>query len=197
MAWCHQPSSYYVIQCWPRSMSLYGITRPQWVANLIALWLTWQLDSFNRWQAIAWTSDCIVHLWIYASSGFNRLTFVFMQFLHNYMCLPNITIAISTFVLVSNGENEETQCCQQQQTCFSTRFRQLPRNLPSFYLIDDFFKICSKIVLVLNLFWMLVLWSKSLVVISSNECFFWGNILLFLYIWSKTISAFQEASNDM
>ena len=31
MAWCHQATSHYLNQCWPRSMSPYGITRPQWV----------------------------------------------------------------------------------------------------------------------------------------------------------------------
>ena len=31
MAWCHQAPSHYLSQCWLRSMSLYGITRPQWV----------------------------------------------------------------------------------------------------------------------------------------------------------------------
>ena len=31
MAWCHQPTSHYLSQCWPRSLSPYGVTRPQWV----------------------------------------------------------------------------------------------------------------------------------------------------------------------
>ena len=31
MAWCHQATSHYLNQCWPRSMSPYGVTRPQWV----------------------------------------------------------------------------------------------------------------------------------------------------------------------
>ena len=31
MAWCHQATSHYLSQCWLRSMSPYGITRPQWV----------------------------------------------------------------------------------------------------------------------------------------------------------------------
>ena len=31
MAWCRQATSHYLSQCWPRSMSLYGISRPQWV----------------------------------------------------------------------------------------------------------------------------------------------------------------------
>ena len=31
MAWCRQATSHYLSQCWPRSISPYGITRPQWV----------------------------------------------------------------------------------------------------------------------------------------------------------------------
>ena len=31
MAWCHQAASHYLSQCWPRFMSPYGVTRPQWV----------------------------------------------------------------------------------------------------------------------------------------------------------------------
>ena len=31
MAWCRQATSHYQSQCWPRSVSPYNITRPQWV----------------------------------------------------------------------------------------------------------------------------------------------------------------------
>ena len=31
MAWCRQATSHYLSQCWPRSLSPYGITRSQWV----------------------------------------------------------------------------------------------------------------------------------------------------------------------
>ena len=33
MAWCHQATSHYLSQCWPRSLSPYGVTRPQWVKH--------------------------------------------------------------------------------------------------------------------------------------------------------------------
>ena len=33
-AWCHQATSHYLSQCWPRSMSPNGVTRPQWVNSL-------------------------------------------------------------------------------------------------------------------------------------------------------------------
>ena len=35
MAWCHQAPSHYLSQCWPRSMSSNGITRPQWVKTAV------------------------------------------------------------------------------------------------------------------------------------------------------------------
>ena len=31
MAWCCQATSHYLSQCWPRSVSPYGVIRPQWV----------------------------------------------------------------------------------------------------------------------------------------------------------------------
>ena len=31
MAWCHQATSHYLSQCWPRFLSPYSVTRPQWV----------------------------------------------------------------------------------------------------------------------------------------------------------------------
>ena len=30
MAWCHQATNHYLNQCWPRSPTPYGVTRPQW-----------------------------------------------------------------------------------------------------------------------------------------------------------------------
>ena len=34
MAWCHQATSHYLSQCWPRLLSSYDVTRPQWVKLL-------------------------------------------------------------------------------------------------------------------------------------------------------------------
>ena len=35
MAWCRQATSHYLNQCWPRSLSPYGVTRPQWVKAMM------------------------------------------------------------------------------------------------------------------------------------------------------------------
>ena len=58
MAWCHQAPSHYLSQCWPRSLSSYGITRQQWVNyhnNLITLKCTWS-DFFSPWNMYADTA---------------------------------------------------------------------------------------------------------------------------------------------
>ena len=34
MAWCHQATSQYLNQCWPRSPTPYGVTRTQWIKTL-------------------------------------------------------------------------------------------------------------------------------------------------------------------
>ena len=31
VAWCRQAKNHYLSQCWPRSISPYGVARPQWV----------------------------------------------------------------------------------------------------------------------------------------------------------------------
>ena len=45
MVWCRQAISHYVSQCWPRPLSPYDVTRPQWVNTL--------------------GSDQIIHTWLW------------------------------------------------------------------------------------------------------------------------------------
>ena len=37
LAWCHQAPSHYLSQCWPKFMSPYPITGPQWVSGWLSL----------------------------------------------------------------------------------------------------------------------------------------------------------------
>ena len=37
MAWCHQATSHYLSQCWPRSLLPFDVTRPHWVNNKIQM----------------------------------------------------------------------------------------------------------------------------------------------------------------
>ena len=44
MAWCRQAASHYLSQCCPRSLSPYGVTRPQWVNAPV-----WGESHFHQW----------------------------------------------------------------------------------------------------------------------------------------------------
>ena len=59
MAWCHQATSHYLSQCWPRSVSPYGVTRPQWVNAWCLMtsqhWFRKWLDALRQ-QAITWAN---------------------------------------------------------------------------------------------------------------------------------------------
>ena len=71
MAWCHQATSHYLSQCWPRSMSQYGVTRPHWVKpchaefilrnNNFARFITSQYwDGSSHWNPPSWkTRTCL------------------------------------------------------------------------------------------------------------------------------------------
>ena len=52
IAWCHQATSHYVSQCWPRSMSQYGISRQQWVKSILVIQgiseILTNIFSFNK-----------------------------------------------------------------------------------------------------------------------------------------------------
>ena len=43
MAWCRQATSHYLSQCWPRSVSPYGVSRPQWVNKIGSVLMCYQL----------------------------------------------------------------------------------------------------------------------------------------------------------
>ena len=47
MACCRQATSHYLNQCWPRSVSPYGVTRPQWVKKKTMI--------TSHWLIVAWT----------------------------------------------------------------------------------------------------------------------------------------------
>ena len=54
MAWCHQATSHYLSQCWPSSMSPYGVTRPQWVNPCPAEILLAHKSNFYHFSTCRW-----------------------------------------------------------------------------------------------------------------------------------------------
>ena len=57
MAWCFRAPSHYLSGHWPRFMSRYGVTRPQWVNNHV--WRHWLLFSFRCLPNILVKHFCI------------------------------------------------------------------------------------------------------------------------------------------
>ena len=63
MAWCRQATSHYLSRCWPRSLSPYGVTRPQWVKSMGAQSSDkLQLFDLTHWGQV--TYICIMKLTI-------------------------------------------------------------------------------------------------------------------------------------
>ena len=66
MAWCRQATSHYLSQCWPRSLSPYGVTRPQWV-KFDGLFQTSRKVKVTWLQQPWWQHDMdhFLHFWIF------------------------------------------------------------------------------------------------------------------------------------
>ena len=52
MAWCRQATSHYLSQCWPRSMSPNGVTRPQWVKFTPCSGSWWWWTRPTSWTSV-------------------------------------------------------------------------------------------------------------------------------------------------
>ena len=55
MSWCRQATSHYLGQCWPRSMSTYGVTRPQWIGG--KAWMKTWMNEWTDRRKNKWTNE--------------------------------------------------------------------------------------------------------------------------------------------
>ena len=70
MAWCRQATSHYLSQCWPRSLSPYGFTRPQWVKFMFILFGPKCVKFLNAMIVLLQTLyQLAVNLWYSAKTG--------------------------------------------------------------------------------------------------------------------------------
>ena len=96
MAWCHQATSHYLSQCWPRSMLPNGVTRPQWVKALIVrrAGLLWSQQDFEwRWSVPLF--KCLTVLEFSVVLFDLCLLITFFNFIMNYV--PIVTFWIFTY----------------------------------------------------------------------------------------------------
>ena len=87
MAWCLMAPGHYLNQCWPSSMTPYGITKPKWVDSL------WPSDTI--WHHISWSTLAqVIVCWLMAPSHYlNQYWFIIMG-----LCVIHLR-AISQLVL--------------------------------------------------------------------------------------------------
>ena len=82
MAWCHQATSHYLSQCWPRSLSPYGITRPQWVNCQT-------LKGKSFWEANFFVIDSIISC-LYDDKVSIMTTFCFQRNISRWTILDDV-----------------------------------------------------------------------------------------------------------
>ena len=63
MAWCHQATSHYLSQCWSRSMSPNGVTRPHWVKQNLCYTFEDEasVDFIYRCRIFKWVAKTWLH----------------------------------------------------------------------------------------------------------------------------------------
>ena len=64
MAWCRQATSHYLSQCWPRSQSPYGVTRPQWADELNQNPVNSPVQTNWTTKTVLWTNKILRDLTI-------------------------------------------------------------------------------------------------------------------------------------
>ena len=117
MAWCRQAISHHLSQCWPRSLSPYGVTRPQWVnhnhiiisTTCIALQLRLDDIQCRKTEACMFISIWSVYTYIHIRVGivaFFGVTFFYidngLQWLMRYVGLfqQHMTHSYFRYVIV-------------------------------------------------------------------------------------------------
>ena len=86
MAWCHQSTSHYLSQCWPRSMSPYGVTRPQWVNSQFCGFKICGILKQDILQYWIWKRTLSDRTWIYCHSIFRYVTGIWHCCKHFSQC---------------------------------------------------------------------------------------------------------------
>ena len=94
MAWCHQATSHYLSQCWPRSISPYGISRPQWVNIPIYEWSTQPGDFSVSMYYFFYT-----HFWYHSGSQPHSFDRNISHTICNLFCFAVVVSSVSFSVM--------------------------------------------------------------------------------------------------
>ena len=87
MAWCRQATSHYLSQCWPRSMSPNGVTRPQWVNPYVLDLILFQEIQYKNLIAFS-----IISSWWVWHRQFNSLVPGTCKVIFKYVIFKHIVV---------------------------------------------------------------------------------------------------------
>ena len=108
MAWCRQATSHYLSQRWPRSMSPYGVIRPQWVKGSLfhnsKIWISRDPMDFSGYHRQITTLFKIMS----SEMKFGENLFKFLD--------RNIYIYIYIYIYTTDGQTLATLCEQHLGT---------------------------------------------------------------------------------
>ena len=92
MAWCRQAASHYLSQCCPRSLSPYGVTRPQWVKeNIHEIYIFYFRSIYSSVCVDGWFSS-----WLYCLNKIDPDTLCSLHSYFTICYLSNKTLLGST-----------------------------------------------------------------------------------------------------
>ena len=101
MVWCRQATSHYLNQCWPRSMSPYGVTGPQCVKAILNLSI-WVIDTVRCITGPLWGE----------SNGHSR---IMKNIIKMTVCFPHKGPVMQSFDVFSDAQlsklfNKQLSC---------------------------------------------------------------------------------------
>ena len=91
MAWCRHTTSHYLSQSWPRSLSPYGVTRPQWVNfRWRVFYFLGLLSQFCEeiLQSIYDKHVCVAHFWFTLHTWGKHIYTCFLLTLTSFAITP-------------------------------------------------------------------------------------------------------------
>ena len=96
--WCHQVTNHYLSQCWSRSMSPYGVTRPQWFKHIVSL-TTQLIIQQGKSEGFESCDRPIVRkrpIWVKIGDVLSRVTLKFDGW--PWKTIGHLSFAVSSFV---------------------------------------------------------------------------------------------------
>ena len=91
MAWCRQATSHYLSQCWPTSLTPYGVPRPQWVIYQ-HLEMSQDLDVHFGWCRVQDYKKSLIEKFSKEMSNFN------FSFMPNGLALLGAGVSADTVI---------------------------------------------------------------------------------------------------